>query len=224
MRLEFLLIIGLLMACDKPAVAPGDRANISRESAEGFRLLQQGRTEEALALLQRAAEKDSAMEVHYNMGVAHTHLKEYAKAIAAFERAVELAPENPDAHFALGIALGVEHRQRDAAEHFARAAVLAPDRAEYHFRLGEARQVLGEVEGALAAFAAAIRVDSTHVDAHFLRAGLLAWSNRPEEAEKGYRRAIKLDSRRADILWELGPGLYGAGPIPAGCCSAQECS
>ena len=152
MRLEFWLIIGLLAACDsgeKPTVASRDRPSISRESAEGFRLLQQGRPGEALALLQQAAEKDSAsMEVHYNMGVAHTHLKEYAKAIVAFERAVTLVPENPGAHFALGIALGVEHRQCDAAKHFARAAALAPDRAEYHFRLGEARQALGEVEGA----------------------------------------------------------------------------
>ena len=86
MRLEFWLIIGLLAACDS-GEKPADRLSISRESAEGFRLLQQGQPGKALALLQRAAEKDSAsMEVHYNMGVAHTHLKEYAKAIAAFER------------------------------------------------------------------------------------------------------------------------------------------
>ena len=138
MRLEFWLIIGLLAACDGSEKS-ADRPSISQESAEGFRLLQQGRPGEALALLQRAAEKDStSMEVHYNMGVAHTHLKEYAAAIVAFGRAVELAPENPDAHFALGIALGVEHRQRDAAEHFEKATALAPDRAEYHFRLGEA--------------------------------------------------------------------------------------
>ena len=115
MRLEFWLIIGLLAACDsgeKPAVA-----RMSRESTAGFRLLRQDRPGEALALLQRAAEKDpTSMEVHYNMGVAHTRLKEYPKAIAAFGCAVELAPENPDAHFALGIALGVEHRQRDAVK------------------------------------------------------------------------------------------------------------
>ena len=76
MRLEFWLIIGLLAACDsgeKPA-ASEERVSISQESAEGFRLLQQGRPGEALVLLQRAAEEDSAsMEVHYNMGVAHTH-------------------------------------------------------------------------------------------------------------------------------------------------------
>ena len=41
MRLECWLIIGLLAACDS-GEKPADRASISRESAEGFRLLQQG--------------------------------------------------------------------------------------------------------------------------------------------------------------------------------------
>jgi tetratricopeptide (TPR) repeat protein len=40
--------------------------------------------------------------MHYNMGVFYTKQKEYTRAIAEFEKAVELAPDDAYAHFNLG--------------------------------------------------------------------------------------------------------------------------
>jgi tetratricopeptide (TPR) repeat protein len=40
--------------------------------------------------------------MHYNLGVFYTKNKEYPRAIAEFEKSIELNPEDPYAHFNLG--------------------------------------------------------------------------------------------------------------------------
>lgn len=41
-------------------------------------------------------------EMHYNLGVFYTKNKEYSRAIAEFEKVVEIAPDDAQAHFNLG--------------------------------------------------------------------------------------------------------------------------
>ncbi len=57
--------------------------------------------------------------MHYNLGVFYLKQKEYNRAIAEFERAVELNPQDASAHFNLGYiyAQHLVHR-RKAIEHF----------------------------------------------------------------------------------------------------------
>jgi tetratricopeptide (TPR) repeat protein len=40
--------------------------------------------------------------MHYNLGVFYTKNKEYSRAIAEFEKALELNPDDPAAHYNLG--------------------------------------------------------------------------------------------------------------------------
>ncbi|RKY43934.1 MAG: hypothetical protein DRP81_06275, partial [Candidatus Omnitrophota bacterium] len=49
----------------------------------------------------KALIKETAL-MHYNLGVFYTQHKEYKRAIAEFEKAIELNPEDPYAHFNLG--------------------------------------------------------------------------------------------------------------------------
>ena len=45
--------------------------------------------------------KETAL-MHYNLGVFYTKNKEYSRAIAEFEKSIELNPDDPYAHFNLG--------------------------------------------------------------------------------------------------------------------------
>ncbi|KPK97831.1 MAG: hypothetical protein AMJ95_07135 [Omnitrophica WOR_2 bacterium SM23_72] len=71
-----------------------------------------------LARQNQALIKQTA-NMHYNLGVFYTKNKQYSRAIAEFEKAVELNPQDAHAHFNLGYiyAQYVENRSR-AVEHF----------------------------------------------------------------------------------------------------------
>ena len=59
--------------------------------------------EGALTLLQKAVQLKSDLRVaHVDRGRILTQQKRYDEAIAAFQRAIELDPEEPDAHYRLG--------------------------------------------------------------------------------------------------------------------------
>jgi tetratricopeptide (TPR) repeat protein len=45
--------------------------------------------------------KETAL-MHYNLGVFYTQGKEYSRAIAEFEKAIELNPDDPYAYYNLG--------------------------------------------------------------------------------------------------------------------------
>ncbi|MFH1640381.1 MAG: tetratricopeptide repeat protein, partial [Candidatus Omnitrophota bacterium] len=57
--------------------------------------------------------------MHYNLGVFYTKNKQYSRAVAELEKAVELNPQDAHAHFNLGYIYAeyVENRSR-AVEHF----------------------------------------------------------------------------------------------------------
>ena len=56
---------------------------------------------------------------HYNLGVFYTKNKEYSRAIAEFEKAIELVPDDAYSHFNLGY-IYAEHivNRTRAIEHF----------------------------------------------------------------------------------------------------------
>jgi tetratricopeptide (TPR) repeat protein len=78
-----------------------------------------------LARQNKALIKQTA-NMHYNLGVFYTKNKQYSRAIAEFEKAVELNPEDAHAHFNLGYIYAeyVENRAR-AVEHFRKYLNLA---------------------------------------------------------------------------------------------------
>ncbi len=71
-----------------------------------------------LARQNKALIKQTA-NMHYNLGVFYTKNKQYSRAIAEFEKAVELNPQDASAHFNLGYIYAeyMENRGR-AVEHF----------------------------------------------------------------------------------------------------------
>lgn len=69
--------------------------------------------------------KDTS-EMHYNLGVFYTKNKEYARAVAEFEKVVEIAPDDSYAHFNLGYIYAEYLVDRPKAiEHFRKFLILA---------------------------------------------------------------------------------------------------
>lgn len=69
----------------------------------------------------------SSAEMYYSMGQKYMEKGDFDMAALGFGKAVELAPNWPEAHNALGMAYVEILRFRDAVDHFNKAIALKPD-------------------------------------------------------------------------------------------------
>ncbi|PYM07797.1 MAG: hypothetical protein DMD82_04640 [Candidatus Rokuibacteriota bacterium] len=109
----------------------------------------------ALVLLWWAARGAAAPnQVFVDRGILDYDDKNYAAALAAFERAVELDPEDPNARYFLGLTLIALDRSEEAVTQLSRGLALAKDDLDIAFALGVALFNLSRYDEALRHFQA----------------------------------------------------------------------
>jgi len=104
------------------------------------------------------------------------------RAIEAYENALRIEPDHPDAHINLGRLL---HEAGDAAaaqEHYSRALASRPGDATAAFNLGVSLEDLDRRAEALAAYEKAVSLDPRNADAHWNAANLCENLGRIAEA------------------------------------------
>ena len=206
LRLELsrkLLILGAIACADQPDPQEAARPEEARRLLQrGTLFLQQNRPARALAELTQAVALDSASSTaHFQKGLAHARLDQPTAAIAAFERALALTPDDstelaevqPRAHFAFAAVLRDQHRYLEAATHLEQAIALAPERAKYHFYLGEVRRATGDFAGALAAFKRTIELAPDHLEARYYHSDLLVRNQQLSQAHAGFADLLARD-------------------------------
>jgi len=92
--------------------------------------------------------------------------EEYRKVVADH-------PDDPDAHYSLGLALLYNERWAEAVVHLERVIALMPDFADAYARLVICRAALGEIEEAWEALERGLAVERQHEDLLRLRQQLL---------------------------------------------------
>lgn len=103
-----------------PPWSPRTRAEHARHL--GFLLVQTGQPAEGEKLICEALATDATYaQPHLDLGVMAGRRGDDAAALAAFERAVQREPRNPDAHYNRGIALRQLGREKDAEAAFREA-------------------------------------------------------------------------------------------------------
>ena len=114
-------------------------------SIAGFLYAEQGRTKDAIAVLERAARlhpDDPATQ--FNLGFVLQRAGRHEDAIARLSRAVELQPSLDRAWYGLGISLIHTGRFREAIERLTEAARLQPLNPFPRYQLAAAWFKLGE--------------------------------------------------------------------------------
>ena len=125
------------------------------------------------------------------------------EARTAFQKVLNLSPNNPAALMNLGI---VEQRLSNfsEAERLLRRAVQAsPNSGAGWLLLGVASLEQQKNEAAFAHFAQAVYLDSKNPQAHLYLAVVLARKSWKTAAEDEFRRALELDDRIADAHYNL---------------------
>lgn len=117
------------------------------------------------------------------------------------EKAIQLTPVDPEAHFAGAAVLSTLHRPAESAIELERAVALRPADYSLWLQLGLLRDQLGETNAALAAFDEAIRLAPFYARPRWQRGNLLLRSGRYEAAFKDLSQAAQSNP---DFL----PGLF----------------
>jgi len=161
--------------------------------AEGRRLLQTGRILQAEEMMARAVALDEENGAAWNLlGHIRYAAKHWPEAIAAFERARALRPEEPRLLTSIGICR-FEMRQYDEARVALRAALaLDADLARPYLFLGRISRTLGEAEAAERELRRAVDLAPEDPLHHYYLGLLLFKEGRYEEAAGNFRRCLEL--------------------------------
>ncbi len=193
------LAVAILGACSGGTSQPDLNANMSAESpfahildanealAEGNRLLDENRTETAIAAYHRAIELNPDLaEAHFQLGIAWSLVEMRASqegtagqadakkpnSLRSFERAVEAYkkwigdnPKDDVAHFNLGRTYSKLLKDEQAEHSFKEAVRLKPDDTEYQTELGAVLIKLAKYREAIGPLNKAIELDPTNARA-----------------------------------------------------------
>ena len=129
-------------------------------------------------------------------------------ALSAMQKAVELLPDDAEAHANLAGKLRLVGRQEEAVVSGRRAVQIRPDLAEAHNNLGVSLQGLGRLDEAVASYQLALKIKPDFAETHNNLGGALKVLGQLDEAVASYRRAINFKPDFADAYSNLGNVLH----------------
>jgi tetratricopeptide (TPR) repeat protein len=174
-----------LMALARKLPPPNSPAALRQAQAACEAALEQ-RPDDALVLEQLAELKQ-----------AQTN---YAGAVAAAERSLDLLPSNPESWMLLGLALAQEEKFADAAGAFQRVFVLDPEAVWGRHNLALCLEKLGRRDEAVAQFKRALAIKPQFGTSWLALGQLYDDMGRHDEAAQCFRAALTNRLNRADHL------------------------
>jgi predicted O-linked N-acetylglucosamine transferase (SPINDLY family) len=124
-------------------------------------------------------------------------------AIAAYRKALEIAPERAELHHNLGVMLAEKHRDAEALNAFAAAAQRRPEWPEPWLAAGHMLFARGRYKEAAGAFEAGVARAPTRLDASYNAAKALIRTKRWSLAVPHLVRARELAPDNEDVWFEL---------------------
>lgn len=149
-----------------------------------------GRTEEALAEYDRMlAERPDSVQLHLDRAKVLVQLGDYDMALADAERAAELDPDNPDAHYHRAIA---QPAGEEALAAYDRAIELDPESHLYRGQRAMTHLQLGDYEEAIADARFAVERDPGYANWHWALGAAHLFNSDWADGEEHMNRAIEL--------------------------------
>jgi protein O-GlcNAc transferase len=153
----------------------------------------------------------TSAEAWSNLGAACMLQGKFREAIAAYQKALALRPNDPSAGNGLGNALRECGRLGESAAAYRQALASLPNSAVLHTNLGSVLQGAGRLDEAMAAHRRALVINPQLARAQHNLAIALKEAGQLDEAIGASQRAIELDARAADFHANLGHALLLAG-------------
>ncbi|ADL55129.1 tetratricopeptide repeat protein [Gallionella capsiferriformans] len=182
--------------------------------ALGAALKQLGRTEEALAAMQRSVElSPDDVEVNYNLGVVLQEAGRLDEAEQSYRRAVALNAAYADAHCNLGVVLQELGRASEAEACYRRAIQINPRYAAAYSNLANTLMASAELAEAEKCCRRALEINPGAADAHSTLGHIFEKQGDLAAAEASFRRALQINPDSAADLSHLGSVLKAQGRL-----------
>jgi len=159
--------------------------NLARLYAESGDLKRSVELVEAVPINERTPKEEFAL------GAAYEQLKDLKKAIAAYQRSVDMEPENLDAMRSLGMALLSNNQLDEALKQFQQLAESDPEDVTALNRIAEIQRRQGKFTQALASARKAATKDPNSLEAAYNEGLLLDVLGRYDEAAAVYSKTIE---------------------------------
>jgi tetratricopeptide (TPR) repeat protein len=137
--------------------------------------------------------------VYQKIGSIHVELVEFDKAIAAYEKALEIMPDSAESRLALGDVYSRMGRAEDALTEYNQVVRSDPRNVPAHFRVADISLRMERFPEAASAAEKVLSLDPGHHRAHYVKATALVRMGRKDDAEKeldAYRK-LEADTRSA---------------------------
>ncbi len=152
--------------------------------------------------------KRAAAQNMYSQGLGILSRDDYAKAVAYFEKAVEIDPNYAESWYQAGFCYGMLARHADALKASRQAAKLRPEWAETHVNIGASSFALGQYKEAVDAYRIAAKLDDGNADVQYALGLSLGKMGRTDEELLAYKRAVAIKPDLAGAWEQLGTGYF----------------
>ena len=171
----------------------------------GDRLYQTGDIRGAIDEFEKGLRLDPCdTNLHNSLGVCYGVLEEYSQALAAFESAIWLAPEEIMPVYNRGFVFLRQGRTRQALEAFLTADAMEPGIFEVVFHIGQIHMDSGRHDQARAYLEAAVQTNDRSAAAFRQLGACLDALGLTKEAVQAYKAVVKINPEDAASLSMLG--------------------
>ena len=150
-------------------------------------------------------------ELFYEQGLLYRFAEEYAKALASYDKALEIKPDYHEAWYNRGIALHNLGRLKEAIASYDKALEFKPDQYEAWYNRGYALGNLGRLEEAIASYDKALEFKPDLHEAWYNRGIALGNLGRLEEAIASYDKALEIKPDYHEAWYNSGNELDNLG-------------
>lgn len=163
-------------------------------------LLDQGRSADAVALLENVTGKTSSPTLLDLLGDAYTQTKDLAKAEGAYRKAVEIDPSELSHQRGLGQTLLAEEKYPEALKVYQRLADLMPDDSDVYLRIAQIYRELHQLDKAEQTLTKARQFAPGSLDVMYNEAMLYQAQGRNEDAIRVLSEAVTGVKNQSSVL------------------------
>jgi tetratricopeptide (TPR) repeat protein len=153
-------------------------------------LVDEGRSQDAIDLLEKAASDSSSPDIYDLLGDAYSQQKNYPKAEIAYQKAVDEDPDDPGHRHGLAQALLSQDKYAEALVQYTKLAELEPGTAENYLRIAQLDRRLGKFAEAEASLLKAKQLSPGSLEVLYNEALLYEDQARYDDAVKVLTDAI----------------------------------
>jgi tetratricopeptide (TPR) repeat protein len=149
----------------------------------------------------------NAPTVHLNLANTILKMQRYDEAIAHYKKAIDGYSDFVDAHYYLGLALGLEKRYDEAIEQYYTVLRLKPKHWRAQFRLANAFVGKGQLDKAIEHYNKTLQLKPNEAEVYNNLALALVKKGKINEAIEYYNKSLEINRDSAEVLNNLGNAL-----------------